>query len=256
MARLFISYKRQEKDYAFALREWLIKERDWGDEDIFVDRTKLEAGDAWAEMIFAEAEAAEVMLFLASEASLHPDSFCYRELRRANGVTLTVTIEGVNPDDVRLHRVLPYGATARQIAALDQQPTDPFPFVSPVDNTQSSVNLNRRQVESIGDTLRDLGIAPNSFEWQAKPDGPYPGLAEMQEGDKAIFFGREIEIWDGLREIEALKDSVTERALLIKAPSSAGKSSFLRAGLLAASAAACRFHAARRHPHRSRRALQ
>jgi hypothetical protein len=231
MARLFISYKREEQDHAFALRQWLMDAQGWADEEIFVDRTKLEAGDAWADMIFAQAEAAEVMLFLASEASLHPDSFCYCELRRAKGVTLAVTIKGVSPDDKRLHRALPYGASMRQIAALDQQPTDPFPFVSPIDNTHGSVNLNRRQVESLGDTLRDLGVAPNSFLWQAKPEGPYPGLAALQEGDEAIFFGRDLEIRDGLREIEALKDSITERALLIQAPSGAGKSSFLRAGL-------------------------
>jgi hypothetical protein len=31
----------------------------WTDENIFVDRTRLKAGDAWADMIFAEVEAAD-----------------------------------------------------------------------------------------------------------------------------------------------------------------------------------------------------
>ena len=51
------------------------------------------------------------------------------------------------------------------------------------------------------------------------------------EGDEALFFGRDIEIRDGLHELEKMRASVTQRALIIHAPSGAGKSSFLRAGL-------------------------
>ena len=186
MARLFISYKRDEQDYAFALRHWLMEAEGWPDDDIFIDRTKLRAGNRWADLIFAEAEAAEVMLFLASEASLHPDSFCYRELRCARGVTLAMTIKGINPRDERLKRALPHGAAARQIASLDQQPTEPFAFVSPIDNTHGSANLNRRQVESLAQTFRELGVVPNSFSWTPTEAGPYPGLRPLQEGDEVL----------------------------------------------------------------------
>jgi TIR domain len=130
MARLFISYKREDQDYAFALRQWLVDARGWTSTDIFVDLDQLRAGDEWAKKLFEEAEAAEVMLFLASENSLHPDSFCYRELRRARGPTIAVTLRGLDPHDVRLARALPYGATVRQIIALDQQPTSGFEFTS------------------------------------------------------------------------------------------------------------------------------
>ena len=142
-----------------------------------------------------------------------------------------MTIKGLEPSDERLHRALPYGAASRQIAALDQKPTEPFRFFSPVDGEAGEIELNRLQVESISDTLRDLGVAPDSFAWTPHADGPFPGLRALQEGDEALFFGRDLEIRDGLREIEALGDSVSERALLIQAPSGAGKSSFLRAGL-------------------------
>ena len=56
MARLFISYKREEQDYAFALRQWLIDQQGWSDDDIFVDRAKLRGGDEWADTIFTQAE--------------------------------------------------------------------------------------------------------------------------------------------------------------------------------------------------------
>lgn len=231
MARLFISYKREEQAYAFALRQWLISEQDWPPHEVFVDRDKLHAGDAWAEKIFHEAEVCEAMLFLASELSLQPDSFCYKELQRARGVTLVVTLGGLSPDDERLKSALPHGADSRQITALDGQPTAAFEFVSPVDGKHGAVSLNRTQVESIGQTLRDLGIAPNSFTWTATSDGPYRGLEALQEGEEALFFGREREIRDCIHLLEEIGKSVSDRALAIQAPSGAGKSSLLRAGL-------------------------
>jgi TIR domain len=231
MARLFISYKREEQAYAFALRQWLIDKQDWPSDEVFVDRDKLHAGDAWVERIFREAEACEAMLFLASEASLKPESFCYRELQRARGVTIAVTLGGLKPEDGRLRSALPHGADARQIAALDQQPTDAFSYVSPIDGSHGAIALNSMQVESIGQTLRDLGVAPNSFTWKANPDGPYRGLGALQEGDEAPFYGREREIRDCMRILEEIRQSVSDRALLIQAPSGAGKSSLLRAGL-------------------------
>ena len=231
MARLFISYKREEQAYAFALRQWLIEEQDWPPHEVFVDRDKLHAGDAWVAKIFSEAEACEAMLFLASEASLRPDSFCYKELQHARGVTIVVTLGGLAPEDERLQSSLPYGADARQITALDGQPTDAYSFVSPIDGTHGAIALNRTQVESIAQTLRDLGIAPNSFTWKVTPEGPYRGLGALQEGDEALFFGREREVRDCIRALEQIRQSVSDRALVIQAPSGAGKSSLLRAGL-------------------------
>jgi hypothetical protein len=122
VARLFISYKREEQNYAFAIRQWLIEAQGWVPEDIFVDLDYLRAGADWAEKLLAEAERAQAMLFIASEASLNPESFCYRELRAARGTILAVTIKGLPVSDDRLARALPQKALARQISALDQQP--------------------------------------------------------------------------------------------------------------------------------------
>lgn len=113
MARLFISYKREEHDYAFAVRQWLIDEQAWSSEDIFVDAGHLHAGDDWERKLLAEAEAANVIPFLASDMSLDTNSFCYRELRHATGDILTVTIKGVAPDDSRFQRAIPDRAKMR-----------------------------------------------------------------------------------------------------------------------------------------------
>ena len=231
LARLFVSYKREEQDYAFAIREWLIGKHGWLPEDIFVDLDYLRAGTDWAEKLFAEAERAQAMLFLASEASLEPESFCYRELRAARGTILAVTIKGLAISDERLARALPQKALARQIAALDQQPTVGFDFISLTDGRTGTIALNRTQVESIAETLRELGVAPNSFKWAPSDAGPYPGLRPLMEGDEAVFCGRDVEIRDHLKALEELRGSVMQKAYVIQAPSGAGKSSFLRAGL-------------------------
>ena len=56
---------------------------------------------------------------------------------------------------------------------------------------------------------------------------PYPGLASYREGDARRFFGRE-------GEVEALWRRLTEKKLLaVIAPSGAGKTSFVRAGVVA-----------------------
>ena len=90
MSRLFVSYNRKDVSYASAVREWLTKEQSWAGEDVFFYASHLHTGVEWEKKLLAEAEAAEVMLFLASEHSLNIDSFCYRELKHATGQIIAV----------------------------------------------------------------------------------------------------------------------------------------------------------------------
>ena len=55
----------------------------------------------------------------------------------------------------------------------------------------------------------------------------------LEEKDAAIFFGRDVQITKALDTIRRLRDGAPERMLAILGASGAGKSSFLRAGLLA-----------------------
>ncbi|MDF1812267.1 MAG: SUMF1/EgtB/PvdO family nonheme iron enzyme [Verrucomicrobiales bacterium] len=231
MARLFISYNRKDSLYAFAIRDWLTREQGWASEDVFFDASHLHTGVDWEQKLLAEAEGAEVMLFLASEHSLNINSFCYRELKHATGQIIAVTVGEVSFDDTRLDAALPHYAKARQVTKLDRNPTEPFPFTSPVDGGTGSIPLNADCVAGIGMTLRELGVAPNSYTWTPRDEGPFPGLRPLMEGDEAIFCGRDLEIRDGLKAIEDLRSTITRKALIIQAPSGAGKSSFLRAGL-------------------------
>jgi DNA-binding winged helix-turn-helix (wHTH) protein/WD40 repeat protein len=63
---------------------------------------------------------------------------------------------------------------------------------------------------------------------EAEERSPYPGLAPFTERDAGLFFGREA-------EAEALWDRIRERRLLaVIGPSGAGKTSFMRAGVIPA----------------------
>jgi hypothetical protein len=172
--RLFICYKREDQSYAFAVRQWLIEVQGWRAEDIFVDVDRLRLGGEWEKKLLAEAEAAEVMLFLASDQSLDIRSFCYRELQQARGQIIAVTITGVAPDDKRLQFAInPHRARSRLMPPLDNEPTRPFPFVSPIDNTSGSARLNPFEVENLGRALHELGIGPGGAFWTAAEDGSH-----------------------------------------------------------------------------------
>jgi len=85
--------------------------------------------------------------------------------------------------------------------------------------------------ERLKEGLRRAGLDASSF---SLPPGrrPYPGLEPLTEEDAAIFFGREAEVVRGLDRLRTLRDKGVERVLVILAASGAGKSSFLRAGLI------------------------
>jgi len=173
------------------------------------------------------------MLFLASEHPLDKDSFCYTELQSAKGEILVVTLGEVTPEDPgstglwRGTRAQRPGKSLRWMWSrwkrCHMTPSAAIPPEPP--------GLNLACVKSLGNTLREMGVAPNSFSWTLKDEGPFPGLRPLVEGMKPFSVAGDLEIRDGIKALDELRGTITGRVLLIQAPSGAGKSSFLRAGL-------------------------
>jgi WD40 repeat protein len=102
-------------------------------------------------------------------------------------------------------------------------------------------DMSRPEIEADGLNrlrigLTRAGLHPGHFSWP--PPGepnrpPYRGLRTLEEPDAAIFFGRDALITKGLDALRRMRDSAPERMLVVLGASGAGKSSFLRAGLLA-----------------------
>jgi WD40 repeat protein len=84
--------------------------------------------------------------------------------------------------------------------------------------------------------LQRAGLHPDAFAWPPKDDPNRPifrGLRVLEEKDAAILFGRDAQITQALDTIRRLRDGAPQRMLAILGASGAGKSSFLRAGILA-----------------------
>ena len=79
------------------------------------------------------------------------------------------------------------------------------------------------------------GLDARYFAWppEVDPDrAPYRGLQPLEAEDAGIFFGRDGPTVVGLDLLRGLRDAAPPRLLVILGASGAGKSSFLRAGLL------------------------
>ena len=65
------------------------------------------------------------------------------------------------------------------------------------------------------------------------PNGaPYRGLKPLEDDDAGIFNGRDAPMIVGLDHLRGLREAAPPRLLVILGASGAGKSSFLRAGLM------------------------
>lgn len=79
------------------------------------------------------------------------------------------------------------------------------------------------------------GVDAQSFTWPPANDPkrpPYRGLLPLEAEDAGIFFGRDAPIIEALDILRVMRDAGPPRLLVILGASGAGKSSFLRAGLL------------------------
>ena len=83
--------------------------------------------------------------------------------------------------------------------------------------------------------LAKAGLDARFFAWPPENDPdrpPYRGLRPLEAEDAGIFFGREAPIVEALDRLRGLREAAPPRLLVILGASGAGKSSFLRAGLL------------------------
>ena len=83
--------------------------------------------------------------------------------------------------------------------------------------------------------LTKAGLDARFFAWPpaSEPDRPpYRGLKPLEAEDAGILFGREAPVIEALDRLRGLAEATPPRFLVILGASGAGKSSFLRAGLL------------------------
>lgn len=206
MGGIFISHSSKNSAEAERLRDWL-EEQGWGRSQVFLDLTDLKSGDSWRDVLNAMGDKEAVIVCLSNEwLSSHE---CVREFTQAQERGKPILPIFVAP----VTAAIPRFVTDLQIA-----------------------DATKDGFQSLRDSLLARRITPQSFAWPPPNDlsrSVYRGLQALDVQDAAIFFGRDAHITQGLDELRRLRDGAPKRMLVILGASGAGKSSFLRAGLIA-----------------------
>ena len=233
MSRVFISHSSANNAAALALASWL-DANGWSDFFLdFDDNRGIAPGDRWMAALAGAVDRCEAVIFLVSPA-WRDSKFCFAEFYQAKN--LGKRIFGVIVEPIPLSQ-LPEQMTAEwQVCDLTDV-RDPvsftvakLPFVR-----ETVVSFPRGGLEALARGLKKAGLDASTFVWppQGEPDrSPYPGLRALEEADAAVFFGREASIVRAIDQMRLMRERDVEQLLVVLGASGAGKSSFLRAGLV------------------------
>ncbi len=212
---LFISHSGRDNDAAIRVRDWL-RSRGWG--QVFLDLDPvhgLAPGHRWQQELKQAGERCSGVLVLLSPNWV-ASRWCQTEFLVADQLG---------------KKIFPIFIAPVSFEALPIELKAKFQIVDISEPAREAEGLERL---AIG--LKRAGLDPGSFEWPppGDPHRPiYRGLQSLDEEDAAIFFGRDALITKGLDALRRMRDGSPERMLVILGASGAGKSSFLKAGLIA-----------------------
>ena len=233
MSRIFISHSSANNAAALALASWL-DAKGWSDYFLDIDDNRgIAPGERWMAALAGAVDRCEAVIFLVSPA-WRDSKFCFAEFYQAKN--LGKRIFGVIVAPIPLSQ-LPEQMTAEwQVCDLTDA-RDPvlfsvarLPFVP-----ETAVSFPRAGLEALARGLQKAGLDASTFVWppEGEPDrSPYPGLRALEEVDAAVFFGREAAIVRAIDQMRLVRERDVEQLFVILGASGAGKSSFLRAGLL------------------------
>jgi formylglycine-generating enzyme required for sulfatase activity len=214
MGVLFISHSSQDNDQAIKVRDWL-KSQGWGEVFLDLDPEKgLSPGQVWEDELKRAGENCSGIVMLISPNWVN-SPWCQAEFLATKllGKRFFPMLIAPTPREA-----LRFELRGLQFADISTPETEAEGF------------------QRLAHGLRRAGLDPNSFDWPP-PGEPnrsvYRGLSALDVQDAAIFFGRDAAITLGLDELRRLRDGAPKRVLVILGASGAGKSSFLRAGLIA-----------------------
>ena len=233
MSRIFISHSSVNNAAALALASWL-ETKGWSDYFLDIDDSRgIAPGERWMAALAGAVDRCEAVIFLVSPA-WRDSKYCFAEFFEAK--KLGKRIFGVIVEPIPLSQ-LPEQMTAEwQVCDLTDA-RDPvsftvarLPFVR-----ETVVSFPRAGLEALARGLQKAGLDASTFVWppEGEPDrSPYPGLRALEEVDAAVFFGREASIVRAIDQMRLVRERDVEQLFVVLGASGAGKSSFLRAGLL------------------------
>jgi CHASE2 domain-containing sensor protein len=233
VSRIFLSHSSTDNPTAFALRDWLVAE---GWNDLFLDldpERGIVAGERWERALNEAASRCEAVLFLISKAWL-ASRWCLKELNLAH--RLNKRMFGLLIEDIPLNELSPdFTSTWQLVRLATGRDHKMFRVTLPITGEEMHVTLSEQGLIHLKNGLKKAGLDASFFAWPPPGDrnrSPYRGLRPLEAEDVGIFFGRDAEIITALDTLRGLREVTPPRLLIILGASGAGKSSFLRAGLI------------------------
>jgi formylglycine-generating enzyme required for sulfatase activity len=235
MSRIFLSHSSVNNAEAIAIRDWM-KAQGW--KDVFLDldpERGLVAGDRWQAVLKVALDRCELVVVVVS-----PDwaasSWCKAEFLLAK--------HGSNPK-----AILPVIVARTAFSALPSEMTAEYQQVDltkgvrsviinvtlPPGDATAIVEFSEEGLRRLKIAIERAGVDASYFDWPPPNDPnrpPYRGLKPLEADDAGIFFGRDAPLIEALDRLRGLREAAPPRLLVILGASGAGKSSFLRAGLL------------------------
>src|SRR5262245_61891134 len=231
MSRIFISHSSADNFAAVAIRDFLVAE---GWDDIFLDIDPvggIAAAERWERSLHEAASRCEAVVFLVSRAWL-ASKWCLREFNLA--VRLDKRLFGVLIEDIPVAE-LRAEMTAWQLVNLAQGQDGQIRRAVLPGGEEGHVTFSKAGLIRLREGLRRAGLDARFFAWPPESDPgrpPYRGMRPLEAEDAGILFGREAQVIEALDRLRGLAGQAPPRLLAILGASGAGKSSFMRAGLL------------------------
>jgi hypothetical protein len=233
MSRIFLSHSSKDDLAAVAVHDWL-KENGW--DDVFLDLDPGEGihpGERWERALNEQAMRCEAVLFLVSRNWLASD-WCRREYELARKLNKRIFV--VLIDDLTIAELPLYLTKTHQAVSLasgtDHQVRR---VIKPGTHEEGHLSFSSEGLARLKAGLAQAGLDPRFFAWPPAHDphrAPYRGLQPLESIDAGIFFGRDAPVVEALDALRGLREAAPPRIYVILGASGAGKSSFLRAGLL------------------------
>jgi len=236
VARIFISHSSKNNAEALALRDWLVGQ---GWNDLFLDihpTDGLVAAERWQSALRASMGRCRAVIFCLSP-EWRSSEHCISEFNEAMHVGAAPV--GVVIKPIARDRIPGEMTSNWQIVDLTRGGTSisftvaPPPSRKPVEITFPAEELARLRAGLA--KLGLVGFDTRSFPWPPsnEPDrAPYRGLLPLEAADAGVFFGRDNDLVRVREDLITLRAKGGRQLFVILSASGAGKSSFLRAGVL------------------------
>ena len=216
------------------MRDWLYSE---GWNDVFLDldpERGIAAGERWERALHAAASRCEAVIFLVSGSWL-ASGWCLKEYALARGLNKKLFAALIDPK--RTIESLPAELTGvwQIVNLVDGQDLRLFSAQTPGSHEERHIGYSLSGLQRLKRGLEKAGLDARFFAWPPPSEAdraPYRGLKPQEAADAGIFFGRNAPIVDAIDRLRGLRAGAPPRLLVILGASGAGKSSFLRAGVL------------------------